>query len=64
MHAASTHDCASFWPREAGLHSLRGRQLICAISSLSFKARRSLQAALTPHDSAGLSTSEAGLHGL
>ena len=34
---------------------------MCAISSLSFKARRSLHAALTPHDSAGLSPSEAGL---
>ena len=33
-------------------------------SSLSFKARRSLHAALTPHDSAGLSPSEAGLQGL
>ena len=37
---ASTHECASFRQCEAGLHGLRGRQLICTLSSLSFKARR------------------------
>ena len=29
-HTASTHGCAGFRPYEAGLHGLRGRQLICA----------------------------------
>ena len=40
LHAASTHKSASFRQCEAGLHGLRGRQLICTLSSLSFKARR------------------------
>ena len=31
LHAASTHEGAGFRPVEAGLHGLRGRQLICAI---------------------------------
>ena len=40
MNVASTHESAGFRPSEAGLHGLRGRQLIFAISMLSFKARR------------------------